>query len=917
MNRPLTYRPGYCILLLLSLLLVQTVVYGQRRPIVTQWAKSYGGYDLDEAHSIIQTTDGGFIFSGRAFSLNGQITNSDPAKNKWIVRTDSLGNILWEQSYGDYGAAIYGLIQTSDGGFAVCGSSLPKVPGPSFGHDMWVLKIDANGNIEWEKKFGGSGTELAYDIVQTNDGNYVVAGLNHSYDGDITDRTWSPSFSVDVWVIKLNASGDIIWTNSYGGSYEDRASGIVQTSDGGLAILAYGSSTDGDVTNHKHSGYTGVWLIKTDANGNKQWDKCYEAGTEAYANSIEQTDDGGFIIGAEAKGNGYDCTDYLGGIDRDIWVIKTDASGNMQWSKCYGGTKNEVCSKVVASRFGGYIIGGATLSTDFDVQQNYGNGDNIVIVTDASGNIVWTKTYGGTQYEYLLDLAETRDGGIITAGYASSTDMDITDHIGHLDYWIMKLGHKIATGPLSTLQYCAGDSVTVKDTLFGTFNPNNTFSVQLSDASGNFQNPLTIASFANNNTDSLFRVALPTTVAAGTGYRVRVVSTSPFAVYRDNGQDITIHQAPALPPGFLGKDTTVCTANSLNLQAPFVAGYQYVWQDNSTGNQHLATTTGDYIVNVTGPLGCKVKDTIEVNFNTIPDFSLGNDISVCSGETVTLQPVLPAGNYLWNTGSQTSTQALTNTGWYWLQVSNGGCVKTDSLLYSIKPGPWFNIGDDTTICEGSSFMLDVTNANATYLWQNGSTQPQYTVDGAGLYTIRVSIDGCDSTAQKRVDILVTPKVALGKDTTLCISESVWLDASFNGANYLWSNRSGDPRIEIRSEGVYSVAVSNNCGIARDTIEVKFENCDCAISVPSAFTPNNDGKHEIFKPISRCSVSNYELKVFNRWGQMMFISRSRSIGWDGRYGSHQQPEGTYVWTLQYRDDSTGKSYQQKGIVQLIR
>jgi gliding motility-associated-like protein len=845
-NRAPTYRLKSCYLFavfLLSFLLFHSIAFSQRRSIITQWAKSYGGSDLDEPNVIVQTSDGGFAIGGRTHSTNGHVSNAASDRQKWIVRTDSLGNILWEKSYGPPGSSILSMVQTSDGGLAACGTRM----NPTAETDFWVLRTDALGNIIWERTYGGSSQDLARGIIQTSDGGFAVTGPSDSYNGDIVDRPWALPVSYDFWTLKLDASGNIQWSVTYGGSYDEDARAITQTSDGGYAITGYSGSSDGDVTDHKHNQYN-MWLIKINAAGVLQWSKSYGGNGLAFGQSVQQTTDSGFIIGANATNNGIDINDYHGGTGYDAWLVKTDATGNLQWAKCYGGTSPEYFGNAVASRYGGYIFGGITSSIDGDVVDGDVDGQYWVIKTDASGNITWSKTFGGSQIDFLMQLRETRDGGIVMAGFSGSTDGDITDHIGYTDFWIVKLGHKIATRPLLDLQYCPGDSITVSDTLFGTFNSNNTFSVQLSDVNGSFLNPVTIADFPNNHSDSSFRVALPTGIASGTGYRIRVVSSSPNAVYVDNRQDITITAVPNLLPGFLGRDTTLCTANALTLQAPAGAGYQYRWQDNSTGNQYQAIVSGDYILHVSNVLGCAVADTIKV---------------------------------------------------------------------SVGPGPAITLGNDTTLCEGTQLILDATNNNASYLWQDGSTGAQFTVDRAGIYSVRVEIDGCDTTADIEIKYELAPAISLGKDTSLCVGESMLLDATYPGAQYAWSDGSQGPQMQVTRDGVYAVAVSNFCGVDRDTIIISQENCNCFVAVPSAFSPNNDRRNDVFKPVARCSVSNYELQIFNRWGQKIFASRNPAIGWDGRFGSNLQPAGTFVWTLQYKDATTGKLIQQKGIVHLIR
>jgi gliding motility-associated-like protein len=453
--------------------------------------------------------------------------------------------------------------------------------------------------------------------------------------------------------------------------------------------------------------------------------------------------------------------------------------------------------------------------------------------------------------------------------------------------------------------------------LFGSFNRNNTFSVQLSDENGSFLTPSIIAQFPNSYEDSLFRVKLPAQVKTGTHYRIRVISSSPEAIYTDNGQDISIYEKPALTNNFLGKDTVLCTARSLLLQAPVTPGFHYTWQDNSSNTNYTATSTGKYYVTVANTGGCSTTDTILVDYKTPPIFTLGNDEGICPGQTITLQPVLPAGNYEWSNGSQTATVTITNPGLYWLQVSGNGCTKRDSIQVSAKQIPVVNLGYDTTLCEGQALYLDVTNNNATYIWQDGATQSNYTVKQPGLYTVKVIMEGCNTEAAIAVAYKTKPEVDLGKDTTLCTSASITLQAAYPGATYQWSDGTTESVLQVMRGGKYMVSLTNSCGTTRDSILVNYESCTCRYALPGAFTPNGDGTNDILRPLYNCPVSNFKWQIYNRWGQSMFISENPSKGWDGQLAGIQQPTGAYVWLVQYTDPVTGKVYQNKGTVLLIR
>ena len=374
------------------------------------------------------------------------------------------------------------------------------------------------------------------------------------------------------------------------------------------------------------------------------------------------------------------------------------------------------------------------------------------------------------------------------------------------------------------------------------------------------------------------------------------------------------------PVVFLGNDTTLCTNETLVLHAPQAAGNQYLWQDNSTTNNFTVTKPGIYSVKVINQYNCSATSVINVHYNGVSTFSLGADTIICNGKSILLQPsvVLLQANYLWNTGA-TSFSINTNVaGLYWLQVSNGGCIKRDSIIIHLKSNPVINLGNDTTLCSGQTLLLDATNANATYTWQDGSTQPTFLINNSGVFSVDVSsANGCDTSGNISVNYITKPVINIGKDTSICITQNLLLDASFPQSTYSWQDGSTKPQFAVTQAGAYFVDVTNICGDTKDSINVVYENCACKFFMPSAFSPNKDGRNDIFLPKYQCLFSNYELKIFNRWGQLVFNSTNASNGWDGYFNNLQQPTGSYVWQLNYKDIITGKQMYKTGTVVLIR
>lgn len=353
-----------------------------------QWQKCLGGTGYEWAYSIQQTTDGGFIVAGRSDSNDGDVS---------------------------YGHGNY---------------------------DFWVVKLDAFGSIQWQKCLGGTGWDEARSVQQTTDGGYIVAGWTSSNDGDVSgNQTGQSSFLIgDAWVVKLDGLGNIQWQRCLGGSNADGAYFIRQAADGGYIMVGHTNSNDGDVLGYHASigGLTAaadMWVVKLDSSGTLQWQKCL-GGTdiEGADSSIQQTMDGGYIVAGWTESNDGDVSGNHG--HADSWVVKLDAFGDIQWQRCLGGAEWDGAFAIQQTTDGGYIVAGATYSDDGDVSGNHGSQDVWVVKLDALGNIQWQKCMGGTEHDSAQAIQQTGDGGYIMAGGATS----VLGNQGTVYAWVVKLG---------------------------------------------------------------------------------------------------------------------------------------------------------------------------------------------------------------------------------------------------------------------------------------------------------------------------------------------------------------------------------------------------------------------------------------------------------------------------------------------
>ena len=429
---------------LLAIILLPQPQQAQQSPPAIQWRQSLGGSDKDQAYSIQQTSDGGYIIAGWSSSTDDDVTGNHGNSDYWIVKLAKSGQMEWQSSFGgSRGDVATSITQTSDGGYVVAGLSFSTdgdVTGNHGGSDSWIVRLTSAGVMEWQKSLGGSRDERANSIQQTSDGGYIVAGVSNSNDGDVTPRNGT-SILNDYWIVKLTTAGSIAWQKSLGGSGRDEATSIQQTSDGGYIVAGWSRSNDGDVTSHNGaSDSTDFWIVKLANVGAIQWQKSLGGSSHEYAYSIKQTADNGYIVAGWSSSENGDVTGNHGG--NDSWIVKLTMTGEMEWQQSFGGSGGDGAASIQQTSDGGYVVAGGSESTDGDVTGNHGSGDVWVVKVASAGSIQWQKSLGGGRDENALSIQQTQDGGYIVAGWSSSNNGDVFVNHGILnnpDYWIVKL----------------------------------------------------------------------------------------------------------------------------------------------------------------------------------------------------------------------------------------------------------------------------------------------------------------------------------------------------------------------------------------------------------------------------------------------------------------------------------------------
>lgn len=349
-------------------------------PAQITFERTYGGTADDFGQCALQTRDGGYLITGWTCSSGAG------AADAWMVRTDSQGDTLWTRTYGysndDVGQSV---LQTADGGYILAGYTFSMGAGHD---DLWLVKTDSLANTLWTKTYGGAGWDAGFAVEQTSDLGYVITGSSSSFGSGVSD----------VYLVRTDAGGDTLWTRTFGGPYSDGGLSVQQTSDHGFIVTGYTQSFG--------AGYEDVWLIKTDDLGDSLWTRTFGGRDYERGNSVQQTSNGGYVVVGNAMS--------FGAGQADVWLIRTDSAGMVQWTKTYGGGEYDWGLSVQQTSDGNNVIAGHTYS--------FGAGwsDVWLIKTDALGETLWTRTFGDTSFDEGCCVRQAADRGFVIAGYTGS-----------------------------------------------------------------------------------------------------------------------------------------------------------------------------------------------------------------------------------------------------------------------------------------------------------------------------------------------------------------------------------------------------------------------------------------------------------------------------------------------------------------
>ncbi len=364
-----------------------------------EWSYTFGGAKNEAAYSITKTADGGYVLAGSTSSFG------KGASDFWLVKTDSSGIMKWNRTYGGVADDFASDVIQSGDGFVILGMTSSFGAG---GFDYWFVKVDSNGNLLWNKTYGGLVDDFGTSVIQTSDGGYALTG-------------WTNSFGVggeDIWLVKTDGSGNMVWNITYGSNYNDEAHGLVQTGNGGYLIA-------GDTA--FESGNEDAWLLKVGSNGSMLWNRTFGGPALDTFLSIVQLNDSCVAL------SGY--TTSFGSGSNDAWLVKTDSAGTLQWNKTYGGPNDDQAYGLINAVDGGFALAG---QTTIDTQKNYW-----LAKIDSSGNMQWNFKNNAAIDNFAYSLVNAKDSGYVLCGTTNTQD-------NGEDFLIVKVN---AAGSISSLSH--------------------------------------------------------------------------------------------------------------------------------------------------------------------------------------------------------------------------------------------------------------------------------------------------------------------------------------------------------------------------------------------------------------------------------------------------------------------------------
>ncbi|MBK7389474.1 MAG: T9SS type A sorting domain-containing protein [Bacteroidetes bacterium] len=468
-------------LLFIVLMTIINAMCFAQAPLVKQWDYRYGSPEVEELYSMKQTADSGFVLIGYIYSIysGGDVTDTSRGfPDMWVVKIDKFGLKQWDKRYGGTRSdgALDG-IQTNDGGYIFVGFSFSNTGGEKsqdnrdtsmLTADLWIVKVNASGIKQWDRRYGGNGSEGANKIIRTNDGNFIIVGTSNSdVSGDVTQPSRGGQ---DIWLVKIDGAGNKLWDKRYGGSHVEYVADITLfPNDEYLISSASYSPLSGDKTDNNRDASLNspdYWIIKINSSGNKIWDKTFGGIKDDFAGSVFLVNSNNYLIAGSSRSGisgdrtiaNYDTSNST----KDFWLVRVDSSGNKIGEKVFGGTSSDEYSSIIRLQDGNYLISGDSYSqaSGDKSENNMGNEQTWLIKTDTNLVKIWDKTiftsnlfrddeggYALQSYDGCLVIKNFNWADI--GGYKTQHNWDPNLHFP--DYWVVKFCDSTSTTSINLI----------------------------------------------------------------------------------------------------------------------------------------------------------------------------------------------------------------------------------------------------------------------------------------------------------------------------------------------------------------------------------------------------------------------------------------------------------------------------------
>ncbi|MBL4657669.1 MAG: SprB repeat-containing protein, partial [Flavobacteriales bacterium] len=754
-----------------SIMLTAILISGQAQS-QSMFQKVIGGAAGDEKMNYSQmTADSGQIMVGTSDGFGGG------AGDVYLVKTDANGDLEWSKTYGGFGADSGQFVQpTFDGGYIVVGETQSSGQGLE---DYFLIKTDSVGDTLWTKTYGGAAVDVSYCVRQTFDSGYVMVGYTGSYG----------TGAEDIYVIKTDPQGDTLWTKTYGTGGYDYAYSILQTSDSGYVLTGETYQAGGG----------DLLLMKLDAMGDTVWTKTYGKGVNEGGWALQATMDGGYVIAGWSNS--------VGAGNYDVFVVKTDSMGDTLWTGLYGGTGRDVGLSILETSDTTYLISGFTFS--FGVN----NGDAYAFALNSTGTLLWSKAYGGSSGDLASSFEPNAGGGYIIGGYSFSLSG------GDADFYLLHTDSSGSTG------LCYENTVATVSTSAswtkGTLNVTSAMNSVVGAAGTTVTSPsdtsriaysVAITASTNDTCNGegqgtatvlvtggvppfIYAWSDPTTQSSATAdslmagtYQVIVTDASGCV----DSASVTLTEPPAIVVVISDSTHLACNGDANGSATVSASGgvgpLSYLWNDPSSQTDSTMTGVGGgaYMCTVTDSTGCSkaisftVIEPAAISLSTVATLA-----AICNSDSsATVTATVSGGNgpmsYLWNdAGAQTTAIAtgIPDGSYIVVVTDSAGCSVTDTVTFGIMA----TISTSASpvcggVCDGTASVLVTGNAGpVTYLWDNPASQTTVTASSlcsGSTYTTSVTdSSGCTSSASVTFSALTQLTVTITIVDVKCFGDS--------------------------------------------------------------------------------------------------------------------------------------------------